>query len=400
DIAARRAGKRPTVSASASTGYSWTVAGGTTTDTGSGSLSLSYNQRLFDNLRTDAQIDQARAFADVASQGLRNAEQNVLLSAATAYVDVVRDTELTSLRSDNVSFLQAQVQSAQDRLSIGEGTRIDLSQAEARLAQAVASYRSAVNSLQASRASYARWVGHAPSGLSSGFAFGAMLPASLDAALYAADNNHPAILSAQAQVEAARYGTDAALRAFGPTLDLVGSISSSFSTTGTSPSAMGSVRLSLSIPLYSGGALGSSARRASLAQTQSELDALLTRNEVRESVIAAWSGVQTAIAQIESAQSAVGASQIALDGVIEERNVGQRTTLDVLNARAELTSAREALISAKASRLVAAFSLIAATGRLSAAELHLPVTIRSAAGYTNAVEDVWRELRTVDEVLN
>jgi outer membrane protein len=88
---------------------------------------------------------------------------------------------------------------------------------------------------------------------------------------------------------------------------------------------------------------------------------------------------------------------LVLEGVIQERDLGQRTTLDVLNSQAELTSAREALISANTSRVVALFSLIAATGRLSATELNLPVQIKSADAYTSRVEDTWQELRTVKE---
>ncbi len=398
NIAGQRAGRRPNISASASATFSDTLAGGTSTTTGGASAGLSFSQNLFNNLRTSAAIDQARALADAAAEGLRSAEQGVLLSAATAYIDVVRDTELASLRSENVSFLKAQVESAQDRLSIGEGTRIDVSQAESRLAQAVAAYRSAVNSLQTSRASYARWIGHPPNSPSASYDFDGMLPASLDEALVAADTRHPANLSARAQVEAARYATDAALRAFGPTLDLVGGITSSVSTTGTSPSTTGSISLKLAIPIYSGGALGSGARAASLRQTQAELDAQETYDSVRESAIAAWSGMQTAIAQIDSANSAVSASQLALDGVIEERRVGQRTTLDVLNARAELIGAREALIGAKYGRFVSYFSMLAAVGRLNAVDLGLPVSVRNADGYRESVEDIWKELRDVDRV--
>ena len=103
--------------------------------------------------------------------------------------------------------------------------------------------------------------------------------------------------------------------------------------------------------------------------------------------------MQSSIALIESANAAVRSSQIALDGVIEERNVGQRTTLDVLNARAELTSANESLYTAQRNKVVAAFSLVSAAGKLDAASLHLPVTIQSADGYRARVEDIWGELR-------
>jgi len=393
DIVMRKAGTRPTVGLNATTQLTAISSPGTTANSAKTTLNLSYNHRLFDNLKTPAQIDQARALADVASSGLRNTEQNVLLSAATAYMDVVRDTNLASLRAENVKFLRAQVSSAKNRLSIGEGTKIDVAQAEARLAQAVAAYKSGVNSLRTAQASYVRWMGAKPSGLNTNFKFGKSLPRTLDDALSSAKRNHPAIQSARAQVEAAKYGTDAALRAFGPTFDLIGSICALECGVGSQNGTTGSVRLQLSIPIYQGGTLGASARKANLSHVKAELDARSTQNQIEESVISAWSGLQSSTAMIESANASVKASQIALDGVIEEQKVGQRTTLDVLNARAELTSAKEGLYTARRNRVVAAFSLVAASGRLDAATLHLPVTIQTGDGYRAKVEDIWSELR-------
>jgi len=397
DIALRRAGKMPSISAAADIKSTWSIVGGAVSTVQTSSLGVTYSQTLFDNLKTDAQIEQARAFSEVASQSLRNAEQNVLLSAATAYLNVVRDTQLVKLRADNVSFFQAQVRSAKDRLQIGEGTKIDVSQAEARLAQGVASYKSAINSLRTSQASYQRWVGHKPQNLTLGYKFGGILPSSLDEAQNLADRMHPAILSAKAQLRAAQSASDAARAAFGPTLNLIGTIGGmhSFATGVTTPST--SIKLTLSVPIYQGGAIGASVRQANLNQIKSEVDALSARDQVREAVISSWSGLQNALAQIESAQSAVKSSQLVLEGVIEERNVGQRTTLDVLNARAELTAAQEGRIGAQSSRLIAAFSLVAASGRLSARDLGLPVQIMTGGGYMQKVEDVWQELRSISE---
>lgn len=395
DIAIRRAGKLPSISGSADYAYNWSIVGGTTTQAHTTSLGLTYRQTLFDNLRTDAQIEQARAMTVVATQALRNAEQNVLLSAATAYLNVIRDTQLVQLRGESMAFFQAQVSSANDRLQIGEGTRIDVSQAEARLAQSVASYRDAVTSLQVSQAGFARWIGHSPQNLSAGFDFGGTLPTALNQSISLAETQHPAILSAQAQIRAAQSGADAARAAFGPTLDLIGSICGIQCFGGTTTGISGSVRLTLSIPLYSGGAMGASLRQANLNQIGTELDALSTRDQVVESVISAWNGVQNASAQIDSAQAQVRATQAVLDGVIEERNVGQSTTLQVLDAQANNTSAREGLISASSSKLIASFSLLASVGRLTADDLGLAVQLQSADGYVRNVEDVWAELRSV-----
>jgi outer membrane protein len=398
DIALRKAGKLPQISLDGRVGGGFATTMGTTVTSRDWQLGVSYRQNLFDNFQTESQIEQARAFTELSRYALRNEEQNVLLSVATAYMNVLRDTQLVQLRGDNVAFFEAQVGSAQDRLRLGEGTRIEVSQAEARLAQAVASYQAAIASLQTSRASYERWVGHPPRNLSAEFRFGDLIPASVDAAIAQAEAQNPAILTARASIRAAQAGSDAAKAAFGPTLNLIGSLCGIGCFPNVDQGGMtGSVTLQLSVPLYSGGALGASVRKANLDQIQSEVDALATRDQVRESVISAWSSMQNAAAQITSAQSAVAAGQLVVEGTVQERDVGQRTTLDVLNAQAELTSAREGLISATSSRVIAAFALVAATGRLSPPELGLNVAVKSADGYIATVEDVWQELRAIDE---
>ncbi len=398
DIALRKAGKLPTIAATGMVSGSFSTLGDTFTTSRSHRLSLSYNQTLFDNFQTESQIEQARAFSELSKYALRNAEQNVLLSVATAYMNVVRDTQLVQMRTENVSFFQAQLESADSRLRLGEGTQIEVSQSQTRLAAATATYRAAIASLQTSQASYERWVGHKPRNLVQDYNFNGSLPGSIDAAIASAEANHPAILTARAAIRAAQAGSDAARAAFGPTLNLIGSLCGIGCFNNPDQGGVtGSFGLSLTIPIYSGGAMGASVRKANLEQIQSEVDALSARDQVRESVISAWASLQNAAAQIESAQSAVASGQLVVNGTIQERDVGQRTTLDVLNAQAELTAAREQLISASSSRIIAAFALLAASGKLSASDLNLRVEMHSADGYIATVEDVWQELRAIDE---
>jgi outer membrane protein len=409
-VAQRKAGTRPTIGASASAGtnFSTVIGSGDINHSETASLNLSYRQTLFDSFLTDSQIEQSRALVELSEHALTNQEQNVLLAVVQAYMNVVRDSQLVALRQENVSFFDAQVNSASERLRIGEGTKIDVSQAEARRAQAVAAYRASLSSLQTSQATYQRYVGHKPSGLQASFPYGKLVPHSIDQAVNLAEARNPAILSAKASIRAAQAGADAARSAFGPTLSLIGQVCAlcfSQSTGGggggggaaASPfSTSASVQLNLSIPIYSGGALGAGVRKANIEEIKSEVDALATRDQVREAVITAWSTMQNATAQIQSAQSAVSSGQLVLQGVIEERDVGQSTTLDVLNAQAELITAREGLIQAQSSRIIASFALIAATGRLTARDLGLRVAIKSGENYAAKVEDVWQELRALD----
>jgi outer membrane protein len=399
NIVQAKSRKLPTIGASVNGTYNWNIAGGQFQDSTSLNAGLSYNQTLFDNFQTEAQIEAARAGAEIAEYQIRNTEQNVLLNVVQAYMSVLSDRQLVGLRQENVNFYNTQLSSARDRLEVGEGTRIDVAQANARLAQGQAAYQAAVNSLEVSEATFQRYVGQAPRDLQSSHSFARLIPNSLQSAIAEAESGHPAILTAKAAIRAAQAGSDAAQGAFGPTIDVTGSIGASDGTSrqGTPQAVSGQVRLNISVPIYAGGALGSGVRQANLDQIRSEVDAMSVYDQIREAVISAWAGIQNADAQIQAAQSAVSAGQEVVNGVIQERDLGTRTTLDVLNAQAELISAREGLINASSSKVIATFSLLASIGRLTAGDLGLPVQTKTAVNYTQEVEDVWQELRVVKD---
>ena len=401
NIALAKSAKLPTIGATISGQSSYTFDGNNNLSTPTVNVGVSYNQTIFDNFRSDADIEAARAITEASRYSLQNSEQNVFLAVVQAYMDVVRDTQLIQLRQENVKFYQAQLQSAKDRLEIGEGTKIDVSQAEARLAQGTASYQAAVASLQSSQASYERYVGHKPKNLSATYRLGTLMPKSLDAAINEAVSSHPAILAAKAGVRAAQANSDSANAAFGPTLNFTSSIGSTVLGPGSllgpnDPSPRVSAGFNLTIPIYGGGRYGASIRKANIDQIRSEVDALATRDQIKESVISAWSSLTNATAQIESANTAVASGELSLDGVVQSRDVGQSTTLDVLNAQSELTSIREGLIQANAAKVLASFALVAATGQLTAADLGLDVEVKTGEDYIAKVEDVWQELRALD----
>ncbi|WP_297103664.1 TolC family outer membrane protein [uncultured Devosia sp.] len=396
-IVQAKAGALPTIGASISGNQSANLVGGNWTSGSSLTTGLSYNQTIYDNNRTAARVEAARAAAEVAEYQIRNTEQNVLLQVVQAYMSVLSGRDLVALRRDNITFFQAQLQSAQDRLDVGEGTRIDVAQAQARLAQGQAAYQAAVSTLQTSEATFQRLVGQRPQGLSTSHGYANLIPRSIDAAIAEAEIGHPAIMLAKASIRAAQAGSDAAQAAFGPTATVSGSLGSSWTGPSGGPrdGISASLGFQITIPIYAGGAIGSGVRQANLNQIKSEVDAMAAYDQIREAVISAWTGIQSADAQISAARAAVTSSNTVLDGVIQERDLGTATTLDVLNAQADLTSARETLINASNGKTIATFSLLSAMGRLTARDLGLPVQIKTAVPYTQAVEDVWQELRTV-----
>ena len=109
-----------------------------------------------------------------------------------------------------------------------------------------------------------------------------------------------------------------------------------------------------------------------------------------------WGQLEAAKANIEATQAQVQAAEIALNGVREEARVGQRTTLDVLNAQQELVNARVALVTAQRDRVVASYTLLAAVGRLSPQVLALRVPVYDSTVHYHQVRDTWVGVRTPD----
>jgi outer membrane protein len=402
NVALAQANKRPTIGASLSGDYNWSAGTGFGyQDSTSVTAGVSYNQTIFDNFQTEAQIESARAGAEAAEYQIRNTEQNVLLSVVQAYMDVLTDRQLVALRRQNVDFFSAQLQSATDRLEVGEGTRIDVAQAQARRAQADATYRASLSSLEISEASFYRYVGAEPGNLSPTHNYTSLVPNTLQAAISLAEADHPAILLSKAAIRSAQANSDGAQAAGGPTATVSGSVGTSYVNGGQGAQGLqgisGRLGFQVTVPIYAGGAIGANVRKANIEQIRSEVDAMSAYDQIREAVISAWAGIQSADAQISAATAAVSAGEEVVNGVIQERDLGTRTTLDVLNAQAELTTAREGLINASSNKVIATFSLLASMGRLTAPELGLAVEVKSAVQYNQAVEDVWQELRTIAE---
>ncbi|WP_353608979.1 TolC family outer membrane protein [Labrenzia sp. DG1229] len=393
-------GWRPTVTAGASIGRTWADAnsGNLSNVQNNASISLSISQTLFAGFRTVNSVRQAESIVLAQRESLISSEQDTLLSAASAYVGVIRDTALVSLQRSDLEFLQEQVRAARDRFDVGEGTRTDVSQAEARAAEAQASLNSALANLNSSRAVYRQVIGIEARNLSADAGIAKFVPKSLDSALAVSAEEQPLIRQAQHQVDAAIYSVKTAEGAFLPTVSMSGSVSRSvnpgsfFAENQDSVSITGNV----SIPIYQAGSASSAVRQSKEALGQTRLQLDVTRDQIRANVISAWGNYQAAEASIIAAQAAVEAQKLALEGVIEEQRVGQRTTLDVLDAQRELVTQQSNLVSAQSNRIVSGYQLVAAVGKLDARGLGLRVKIYEPTQHYEAVRGKWFGLRTPD----
>lgn len=389
---------RPTVSGSATASGVHSSSNGNGSYRNNASISLSITQPIFRGFRTVNGTKQAEAEVKAQRASLSGTEQDTLLSAAQAYVDVIRDTALVSLSRSDLKFLEEQVRAARDRFEVGEGTRTDVSQAEARSAEARASLNSAIATLNSSRAVYFQVIGEEPKRLAADSFIKVVAPKTLDEALGISEAKQPLIMQAQYNVESAEYNVKVVTGSLAPTVSLEGSASRSWTTnTSSDVSNSASVLGRVTVPFYQGGAVHSQVRQAkeSLGQARLTLDA--TRAQVRANVISAWGNYQAAEASINAATAAVQAQQLALDGVIEEQRVGQQTTLDVLDAQRELVTQRTNLVSAQRNLIVYGYQLVAAVGNLDAESLGLQVARYNPERHYKAVRDKWIGLRSPSE---
>lgn len=351
-------------------------------DTDSIQYSLSATQNLFRGGRTGAAMDQAMANILSGRAQLSSAEQQVLVEAVTAYMDVRRDEAILAIRENNVNVLDRQLQASRDRFEVGEITRTDVSQAEARLAGARSEYAAAQAALTTSRAAYERIVGQYPGTLEPEPPLPA-LPADLEAAYEAAMDSNPDVIAAAFQEEAAGAAVRSARGALLPSVSISASASSGdsypsgpFEFEGSSSTTeQTSITGRISIPLFSGNALSSQVRSARQNESAARLSLRDTERRAREAVSSAWSAYLASVSQTESTAEQVRANELAYEGVEAEAAVGLRTTLDVLNAEQELLNARLAQVQAQRNAYVAGFRVLQAVGAVNPENLALDVEV-------------------------
>jgi outer membrane protein len=356
-------------------------------------------QNVFNGFQTANRTRQAESQVSAARENLRLTEQAILLQAATAYMNLLRDTAILELQRSNVEVLQEQLRQTRDRFNVGEVTRTDVAQSESRLAQGRSQLLTAESNVTTSRATYRQVVGVEPGKLAPGQPVDRFSPSVLGSAIQEGRARHPQVTVAMFNIDAALFQVKIAEGGLYPTLNLVGQAQKTFNSTqslNTLDTVSASVAGQLSVPIYQGGAEYAQIRQAKELLGQRRVDLDNQRDIVQQTVVQAWGQLLAAKAQIQSTQAQVDASEIALNGVREEARVGQRTTLDVLNAQQELVNARVAVVTAQRDRVVASYTLLAAVGRLSPQVLGLNVPVYDAAVHYHQVRDSWIGVRTPD----
>jgi outer membrane protein len=357
-------------------------------------VGVSVSQYLFRGFQTVNNTKAAEANVQAGRSALDNTEMDTLFSAAQAYMNVLTSQAIVELNRQNIEVLAEQLRATRDRFQVGEVTNTDVAQSEAALSGAYTQLNSAEANLLSAKAVYRQVIGRDPVNLAPASP-ASNVPSTLDDSLRLAHANHPAIASSVYSEEAAAYAVKSAEGTLLPTVTLEGTAAYS-----KNPSILidettsASIIAQVTIPIYQGGFEYSTVREAKETRTQALLQVDSIRQQVRAAVVSAWGSLQSATASITSAQAQVKAAQIALDGVREEAKVGQRTTLDVLDAEQTLLDAKVSLVTAESDRVVASYALLSATGALTARKLALAVEVYQPEVHYEQVRDKWFGLRT------
>jgi outer membrane protein len=399
-VAIAKSGYRPIIAGQSNLDYTSQRGDRLTT----GSFGVEIQQMLFDGFQTTNNVRTAEARVRAANESLRNTEQNILFNAASAFMDVIRDRQIAILRARNLEFLEEQVRAARSRFEVGEGTRTDVAQAEASRSAAVAQLAAARAQALASAATYHQIVGEEPGKLKSPSAARG-LPRGIDSAIVIGNTEHPAIIATEHLVDAAGFTVKAAEGALLPQFSASAGVSRNYRNTSPAPSPFlssdgefdsASVGLQLTVPIYQGGRVAGQVRQSKESLGQARIEVDVTRDQVRAAVVSAWTQYDAARQSVDANRELVAAAQLALSGVIEERKVGQRTTLDVLDAQADVITAQVNLVSSERDVVVGSYAILSAIGHLSAHRLGLAVTEYHPEEHYNAVKDKWFGLRTPD----
>jgi outer membrane protein len=353
------------------------------------SVGVTLTQPVFSGFRTVNSVDQAKHQVDAEREHLRSVEQSVLLAAVTAYLDVWRDLAVLELNINNEQVLQRQLEASRDRFAVGEITRTDVAQSEARLSRAKADRVTAEGNLQVSRATYQKVIGKSPEDISRVPPVDA-LPPDLPTLLREAVGGNPDFKTADYTVQAKDDAVGVVRGELLPSVNLSAS-AGRFNDQTYSDDQMNvySVGATMTMPLYEAGGTYARLRAAKdqLAQSRKALERV--QRQVVETATSSWESLTSARAQIVAYREEVRASEIALDGVRREAEVGSRTVLDVLDAEQELLDARVSLVKAERNQALASYQVVSAVGRLTAADMGLDAPLYDPKAHYDDAAGAW-----------
>ena len=366
-------------------------------DQGPHAAALTVTQTIYNGNQTANKTRSAESQVFGAREGLRLMEQSVLLSAATIYMDFLRDSAILDVQRSNTKVLELTLKQTRDRYSAGLVTPTDVAQSQAQLAAGKSQELTAESNLTTTRANFRRIIGNEPANLQAASPVDRFLPPTVQGATQIAIRENP-------NVTAATYGVDVSFLtvkinegALYPTLSVQATVSKVWQQTITQINqTTAATTAQLTVPVYQGGAEYALIRQSKETLEQQRQTMNQVRDQARADLVTAWGQLVAGKAQVTAAQSQVDATELAYLGTTKEAQVGQRTVIDILNAQQAVVNARVALVTAQHDRVVASYAVLNAIGRLSPQVLGLAAPVYDPSVHYQQVRDSWTGTRTPD----
>ncbi|MGO4682172.1 TolC family outer membrane protein [Hyphomicrobium sp. 2TAF46] len=397
DIARANSGYRPNINASLNVGRQRTDTVSPIPGRSGQSVSsprgyaVNLVQPLFRGFQVANSVNAAEANDRAGRETLRSTEQQVLLDAATAFGDVTRDQAIVRLNENNLKFLDAELKAQRDRFAVGEVTKTDVAQSEARRALGQSNLDQARANLKSSRAIFEQVIGHPPNNLIEANPNTKLVPRSLEDAIAIGTKENPLVVNALYTEQAARFTVDQVRGQLLPQAQLEANYTDGFDPSeGVDERTSASIVGRVTAPLYAkGGEVFAQVRQAKHNHVAARQQIEVQRASAQSLVVQAWSQLMGFKAQAESDKASIVANRIALNGVREQERVGQRTVLDVLNAQQELLQSQVNLEKTKRNILVASYTLASAIGRLSVSEVGAATAVYNPEVHYQDVRSKW-----------
>ena len=333
--------------------------------------SISVDQKIFQGFQGYNTIKKSRLESEQAALKLKNAEQQILLKSVFAYYDLIYKIKNKQFNLANVDLFERQVETDQSRLQKGEITLTDLAQSESSLAGANAKLISADTELLTAKSNFERIIRLPPPNniLKDNFIEGLNLnfPQGLDSALIFSEKNNSKLLLAKLDYEIAQKNVSIERSKFSPSasVNYTQSKNDDFSSS-VDKTDQETLKATVTMPLFSGGENYSLLKKSKFKKEQSNLILQDTINEVKTDTTNAWSSYQSSQSILKSTKAQVKAAEIANEGITLEYDSGNsRTTLEVIQSRSLLLSARIANAKAESNFAVSKFEFLAVLGELT-----------------------------------
>lgn len=359
------------------------------------SVSAVVSQPIFNGFSTRNTVKAADHTVKAEQSNLYNVEQQVLLEASTAYLNVLRDQSIVKLQKNNEKLLKKRLEETKVRFNVGEVTRTDVSQAEARYSQSRSDRIAAEGNLAASKAIYLQVVGQQPENLEEPKGIAELFPKSMDDAINFARSNNYALKAAQSALNAQVYKVAANTGALLPQVDFEAAAArgkTESKVTKDPETNSFSWGVNMTVPLYSAGEDRAKIRQSKYQKWQAQEGVLEAERQMISSVSSNWEYMVSNQAKIASVKDQIRAYAIALDGVQQEEALGNRTVLDVLDAYQSLLNSNVEEVQARRDYYVSGLQLLLSMGKLTAQDLNLAVNIYNPEKFSKETRDKWLSL--------